>query len=110
MAYMLTQACLAKVVTIAAGRTCSVLCAFLAQLETNITFCQQKFDYPAYSHISQQYSYHLYQASSSVAAFLATDQTNVTVSGNYLKTCFLPKRFVLASPLLAWLLIFVGRG
>jgi len=39
MTYMLTQAALAKVVNIAAGRTESVLCACLAQLETSTIFC-----------------------------------------------------------------------
>ncbi len=35
------------------------------------------FDCPAYSHIRQQYSHLFHQASSSVAAFLATDLPNV---------------------------------
>ena len=63
------------------------------------------FDCPAYCHIRQQYSHLFHQASSSVAAFLATDQPNVV--GNYLKTCFAQRQSVLASPLLAWLLNFV---
>jgi len=45
------------------------------------------------------------QSSSSVAAFLATDQSNGL--GSYLKTCFAQRQSVLASPLLAWLLNFV---
>ena len=63
------------------------------------------FDCPAYSHIRQQYSHLFHQASSSVAAFLATDQPNVV--GSSLKTCFAQRQSVLASPLLAWLLNFV---
>jgi len=39
MAYISTQAALAKVVNIAAGRTRFVLCACLAQLKTNTIFC-----------------------------------------------------------------------
>jgi len=60
---------------------------------------------PAYSHIRQQYSHLFHQASSSVAAFLATDQPNEV--GSYLKTCFAQRQSVLASPFLAWLLNFV---
>ena len=63
------------------------------------------FDCPAYSHIRQQYSHLFHQASSSVATFLATDQSNVV--GSYLKTCFAQRQTVLASPLLAWLLNFI---
>ncbi len=62
-------------------------------------------DCPAYSHKRQQYSQHFHQASISVAAFLATDQPNV--SGSNLKTCFAQRPSVLASPLLAWLLNIV---
>ncbi len=65
------------------------------------------FDCPAYSHIRQQYSHLFQQASSSVAAFLATDQPNVVGSCLYLGTCFAQRQSVLASPLLAWLLNFV---
>ena len=60
---------------------------------------------PAYNHIHQQYSHLFHQVSSSVAAFLATDQPNVV--GSYLKTCFAQRQYDLASPLLAWLLKFV---
>ncbi len=63
------------------------------------------FDCPAYSHILQQYSHLCHQASSSVAAFLATNQPYVV--GSYLKTCFAQRQSVLASPLLVWLLNFV---
>ena len=65
------------------------------------------FNCPAYSHIRQQYSHLFQQASSSVAAFLATDQPNVVGSCLYLGTCFAQRQSVLASPLLAWLLNFV---
>jgi hypothetical protein len=51
------------------------------------------------------YSHLFRQASSSVAAFLATDQPNVL--GRYLKTFFAQRQSVFASPLFAWLLIFV---
>ena len=63
------------------------------------------FDYPAYSHIRQQYSHFFHQASPSVATFLAFDQPNVV--GSYLKTCFAQRQSVSASPPLAWLLNFV---
>jgi len=39
MAYMLTQAALAKTLNIAAERLESILCACLAQLKMNIIFC-----------------------------------------------------------------------
>ncbi len=41
------------------------------------------FDCPADIHIRQQYSHLYYQASPSVATFLATDQPNVV--GSYLR-------------------------
>ena len=57
--------------------------------------------------VSSIYGHLLYQASSSIAAFLATDQPNVdvhiNVSGSFLNTSFLPRQFVLISPLVAWL-------
>ncbi len=43
-------------------------------------------DCPTYSHMIQQYSHLLRQASPSVAAFLATDQPNVV--GSFFETCF----------------------
>ncbi len=46
-------------------------------------------DCPAYSHIRQQYSHLFHQASSSVAAFLATDQPNVV--GRCISTLVLHK-------------------
>ncbi len=102
MAYMSTQAALARALNIAAGRIGSVLyaCQTLAQLTSTVS-C------PAYSHIHQQYSYLFHQAPSSVyyvAAFLATDQSNLL--GNYLEACFVQRRSVLASPLVVWLLSF----
>ena len=63
------------------------------------------FDCPTYSRIRQRYSHLFHQLSSSVAAFLATDQPNVL--GSYLKTCFAYRQFVLASPLLVGLLHFI---
>jgi len=63
------------------------------------------FDCPSYSHTRQQYSHVFHQASSSVAAFLATDRPNVL--GSYLKTCFVPRQSVSASPLLPWLVKFI---
>ena len=55
------------------------------------------FDCPAYNHICQQYSDLFHQApssSSSVAAFLTTDQPNML--GSDLKTCFACRVTVLA--------------
>jgi len=63
------------------------------------------FDCPPYSHIRQQYSHLFHQASTSVAAFLATDQPNVV--GGYLKTCVSQRQSFLANPPLAWLLNFL---
>ncbi len=60
------------------------------------------YDCPTYSHMRQQYSHLFHQASSSLAAFLATDQPNVL--GSYLKSCFAQRQSVLASSVLAWLL------
>ncbi len=74
MASMLTQAALAKVVNIAAGRTGSVLCACLAQLRANIIFCLTAPHTVTYISSTATFFHH---ASSSVAGFLATDQRNV---------------------------------
>jgi len=57
------------------------------------------FDCPAYSCIRQQYSHLFHKTSSSIAAFLATEQ--LSVLGSYLKTRFAQRQSVLASPLLA---------
>lgn len=99
-AYISRQAALAKVVSIAAGRAVPVLSACLAQLETNTIFIgsillrklQVLFDCPTCSPQSQQHSHLLYQASFAKAAFLTT------VSGRELRSSFVQRRSVLASP------------
>ena len=102
MAYMVTQTALTQVVWL--------VCTSHSHGDEH----QVLFDCPAYSHTSQQYSHLLCQASSSIAAFLATDQPNIdvhmNVSGSFLNTCFLPRQFVLISPLVAWLQNFAEQG
>ena len=66
--HMLTQAALARLLNIAAGRTGFCFVCMSGSFKD-----EHLFDCPAYSHIRQQYSNLSHQASSSVAAFLATD-------------------------------------
>ena len=104
MAYMLTQAALAKIVNSRSREERVCLVCMSSSVEDGHFFL---FDCPAYSHICQQYSHLFHLASSSIAAFLTTDQPNVVDS--YLKNCFAQRQSFLASPLFAsnWLLNFV---
>jgi len=62
------------------------------------------------SNIHQQYSHLLYQALSSVAAYLAIVRTQCVRQLPFEKLCSAPRQSVSASPLLAWLLSFVELG
>ncbi len=74
MAYMLTQAALAKEVHMQQGKGLSCVYVWLGGRRRPYLF-----DCPTYSDIRQQYSHLSHQASSSVATLLATDQPNVLV-------------------------------